>query len=59
VLDSTWRAEGRRGEQLRLGTWPAKAAGRCREKNRAGALEVDEGGPRCNLLKVQGLHCKA
>ncbi|PUZ51102.1 hypothetical protein GQ55_6G148300 [Panicum hallii var. hallii] len=47
-----------RGQQ-RLGTWPARAAGRRREKNRERGLEVDEGGPSCNFPKVQELHCKA
>jgi hypothetical protein len=44
-----WGVEAARGMQrggagqLRLGTWPARAAGRRREKQRRRELEVDDG----------------
>jgi hypothetical protein len=40
----TWHRGERRGGQLVLGTWPARAAGHGREQSRGGGLEVDEGG---------------
>jgi hypothetical protein len=44
------------------GAWHMARKGdgsRARAETERGGLEVDNGGPSCNCLKVQGLHCKA
>jgi hypothetical protein len=55
----TWRRGKRRGGSRCSAHGRQGRRGSGREENRAGGLEVDEGGLSCKFPKVQGLHCKA